>query len=148
MNRDEAVEDLVRKWINKAENDLLTSERELSFEDPITQTICFHCQQAAEKYLKAFLVHRQVYFPKTHKIAEILELCATVDSSFKEELRDADNLTDYAVEIRYPDVWLNPTVEEAKEALAITRTVRDFVLEKLKDQSTDSSSDAGGLFGL
>jgi len=132
MNRDETIKDLVSRWINKAENDLLTSERELSFEDPITQTICFHCQQAAEKYLKAFLVHHQLYFPKTHKIMELLELCANVDSSFREKLQDADNLTDYAVEIRYPDLSLNPTVQEAKEALETSRKVKDFVLEKLK----------------
>jgi HEPN domain-containing protein len=139
MNRDEAIKDLVGKWIKKAENDLLTAERELSFEDPVTQTICFHCQQAAEKYLKAFLVHHQIYFPKTHRILELLELCATVDSSFPDELQDADNLTDYAVEIRYPDVWLEPKVEDAKKALETAGKVREFVLERLKDSRTDNS---------
>lgn len=138
MNRDETIKDLVGKWIMKAENDLLTSERELSFEDPITQTVCFHCQQAAEKYLKAFLVHHQIYFAKTHKIMELLELCATVDSSFRDELQDADNLTDYAVEIRYPDVWLEPGIEESKEALETAKKVREFVLERLKGHRADS----------
>jgi HEPN domain-containing protein len=132
MNRDETIKDLVNKWIKKAENDLLTAERELSFEDPITQTICFHCQQAAEKYLKAFLVHHQIYFSKTHKIMELLELCTSVDSSFRDELQSADNLTDYAVEIRYPDIWLEPTIEDAKEAFKIALTVKEFVLERLK----------------
>jgi len=139
MNRDETIKDLVGKWIKKAENDLLTSERELSFEDPVTQTVCFHCQQAAEKYLKAFLVHHQIYFAKTHKIMELLELCATVDSSFRDELEDADNLTDYAVEIRYPDVWLEPGIEESNEALETAKKVKEFVLERLKGHHTDSS---------
>jgi HEPN domain-containing protein len=132
MKRDDTIKDLVDKWIKKAENDLLTAERELSFEDVITQTICFHCQQAAEKYLKAFLVHHQIYFTKTHKILELLELCMKVDSSFRDELQDADNLTDYAVEIRYPDVWLEPTIVEAKEAFQIAQKVKEFVLERLK----------------
>ena len=132
MNRDDTIKDLVNKWIKKAENDILTAERELLFEDPITQTICFHCQQAAEKYLKAFLVHHQIYFPKTHRIMELLELCATVNSSFPDELQDADNLTDYAVEIRYPDFWLEPEIKDAKEALAIAEKVKEFVLERLK----------------
>ena len=132
MNRDEIIEDLVNKWINKAEKDLLTAERELSFEDPITDIICFHCQQTVEKYLKAFLVYHQIYFTKTHRIMDLLELCATEDPSFKDELEDADNLTDYAVEIRYPDVWLEPGIEDAKEALEIAKKVKEFVLNKIK----------------
>ena len=132
MNRDELIRDLVSKWMKKAEKDLLTAERELSFEDPITDTVCFHCQQSVEKYLKAFLVYHQVYFTKTHRIMDLLELCATTDASFKDELEDADNLTDYAVEIRYPDVWLEPGIEDAKEAFEITRKVKEFVLNKLE----------------
>lgn len=132
MNRNEIIKDLVNKWINKAEKDLLTAERELSFEDPITDTICFHCQQTVEKYLKAFLVYHQTYFTKTHRIIDLLELCATIDSSFKDELEDADNLTDYAVEIRYPDVWLEPGIEDAKEAFEIAKKVKEFVLNKIK----------------
>jgi len=132
MNRDEIIKDLVNKWIKKAEKDLLTAERELSFEDPITDTVCFHCQQTVEKYLKAFLVYHQIYFPKTHRIMDLLELCATKDSSFKDELEDADNLTDYAVEIRYPDVWLEPEIEDAKEAFEIAKKVKKIVLNKIK----------------
>ena len=132
MNRDEIIKDLVNKWIKKAEKDLLTAERELSFEDTITDTVCFHCQQTVEKYLKAFLVYHQIYFPKTHRIMDLLELCATKDSSFKDELEDADNLTDYAVEIRYPDVWLEPEIEDAKEAFEIAKKVKKIVLNKIK----------------
>lgn len=131
MKRDEIVKDLVNKWIEKAEKDLLTGERELSFENPVTDTICFHCQQAVEKYLKAFLVHHQVYFTKTHNIGNLIELCATIDSSFKDELEDADILTDYAVEIRYPDSWLEPDIEETREAYTIARKVKDFVQKRL-----------------
>ena len=55
-----------------------------------------------------------------------------IDSSFKDELEDADNLTDYAVEIRYPDVWLEPGIEDAKEAFEIAKKVKKFVLNKIK----------------
>lgn len=126
MNRDEIIKNLVNKWIIKAEKDLLTAERELSFEDPITDTVCFHCQQVVEKYLKAFLVCHQVYFTKTHKIIDLLELCNSIDSSFKDELEDSDNLTDYAVQIRYPDVWLDPGIEDAEEAFEIAKKVKNL----------------------
>jgi HEPN domain-containing protein len=62
-----------------------------------------------------------------------------VESSFKEQLQIADNLTDYAVEIHYPDVWLEPTIEDAKEAFKIAQKVKEFVLERLKGHHDDSS---------
>jgi len=131
MVRDEIIKNLVNGWIKKAEKDLLSVERELSFKDPVTETVCFHSQQVVEKYLKAFLVYHQIYFTKTHKIIDLLELCATVDSSFKDELEDADNLTEYAVEIRYPDVWLEPGIEDAEESFEIAKKVKEFVVNKL-----------------
>ncbi|MEW5692114.1 MAG: HEPN domain-containing protein [Candidatus Hydrogenedentota bacterium] len=131
MNQDEIIKDLVNKWIKKADKDFLTAERELSFEDPVTEAVCFHCQQVVEKYLKAFLIYYQIYFTKTHKIVDLLELCATIDPSFKEELKEADNLTDYAVEVRYPDILLEPGVEDAREALEMAKKVKKFVLNKI-----------------
>jgi HEPN domain-containing protein len=47
-------------------------------------------------------------------------------------LEDADNLTDYAVEVRYPDVWLEPGVEEARESFEIARKVKEFVLNNIR----------------
>ena len=65
---------------------------------------------------------------------DLLELCATRDSSFKDELGDADTLTDYAVEIRYPDVTLAPGIEDAEAALEIVRKVKEVVLNKIKNK--------------
>ena len=132
MSRDEIIKDLVHKWIEKAEKDLLTAERELSFEDPVTESVCFHSQQCVEKYLKAFLVHHQIYFTKTHRIMDLIELCATTEASFKDKLEDADTLTDYAVEVRYPDIGLEPGIEDAEEAFDIAKKVKEFVLNKLE----------------
>ena len=131
MNRDDIIKDLAIKWVKKAEKDLLTAKRELSFEEPLTDIICFHCQQAVEKYLKSYLVYHQVYFPKTHKIIELLGLCAKIDSSFNDELKEADNLTDYAVEIRYPDLWLETGEKEAREAFEIAQKVKAFVSSRM-----------------
>ncbi|MBU0694416.1 MAG: HEPN domain-containing protein [Candidatus Omnitrophica bacterium] len=132
MNRDEVIKDLAGKWIEKADKDLLSAKRELSFSDPVTETVCFHSQQAAEKYLKSFLVCHQIYFTKTHKIVDLLELCSTIEPSFKEELEDADSLTDYAVEVRYPDAVPEPEIEDAKKAIEIAEKVKSFVSARLK----------------
>jgi len=70
---------------------------------------------------------------------DLLELCATLDPSFKDELEDADNLTDYAVEIRYPDVWLDPGIEDAKEAFEMAKKVKELVLTQFFFKNTIKS---------
>lgn len=62
---------------------------------------------------------------------DLIELCATKDPSFKDKLQDADNLTDYAVELRYPDVSFEPGIEDANEAFEIAKKVKEFVLDKI-----------------
>lgn len=132
MDKDQLIENLVTQWIHIAERDLLTAKQGLEAEIVVTETVSFHCQQAVEKYLKAFLVKKQVEFSKTHSIMTLLNLCSTVDKSFSKDLSEADNLTDYAVEIRYPDEWYEPTIEEAKQAYNIALRVKDFVQDKVK----------------
>jgi HEPN domain-containing protein len=131
MDKKKIVEHLVEQWIKIAERDLITAKQGLEADEVITDTVCFHCQQAAEKYLKAFLVKHQIEFSKTHNLMTLLNLCATIDRSFKEELSDTDNLTDYAVEIRYPDDWYEPTGEETKQAYELALKVKEFVLKRL-----------------
>ena len=45
--------ELINEWITKAENDLLNVENNLNSKSIPLDTVCYHCQQAAEKYLKA-----------------------------------------------------------------------------------------------
>ncbi len=40
-----------KKWIKKAENDMKVAKDELNTENPVTDAICFHAQQAVEKLL-------------------------------------------------------------------------------------------------
>mgnify|MGYP000307964815 CR=1 FL=1 len=49
-----------------------------------TSTICFHAQQAVEKYLKAFLILHDIDFPRTHDVDYLLLECRKIDrSNFK-----------------------------------------------------------------
>ena len=49
----------VKAWFKKAENDLINAENTIKMESPPTDTICFHAQQCAEKYLKGFLTFHE-----------------------------------------------------------------------------------------
>jgi len=88
------------------------------------QGICFHAQQSAEKYLKAVLVSRRVYFPKTHDLVFLNQLCeqSGILSGFAVE--DVALLTDFAVQVRYPGE--EPDETDARRAVEIARSVRRF----------------------
>ncbi len=124
-----------KKWIRKAENDIKVAVDELNTENPVTDAICFHAQQAVEKLLKAFLIFHNKPFRKTHDIAELISLCSKIDRDF-EELMDEKivKLTIYAVDVRYPEaIDYEPSLREAEEAIEIAEKVRKFVLSKLEE---------------
>jgi len=123
--------ELINSWMNKANKDLLSAQHELSFPDSVTETVCFHCQQAVEKYLKAYLVHCGASFTKTHEIGELITKCENRDSEISVFKEEADKLTDYAIEIRYPDDWYEPTLEEAREAFEIATKIKEFIQNKI-----------------
>jgi len=105
-----------RLWIEKAQNDLLNADNNLASEQIPYDTVCFHCQQAAEKLLKAFLVLRESEYPLTHNLFVILEEILKYDSSADYLRESLAILNPYSVEVRYPgDAWM-PSVEDAKEA--------------------------------
>jgi HEPN domain-containing protein len=124
----------IEKWILKAENDLKIAKDEILTENPATDAICFHAQQCVEKYLKAYLSFIDKPFRKTHDIALLIELCIEDNKEFN-SLYDmmANKLTRYAVEIRYPDDFYFPSLEEAKEAIEICEKVKQFVINKFKE---------------
>jgi HEPN domain-containing protein len=129
MNRE-----AIKKWILKAENDLKIAKDEMLTENPATDAICFHAQQCVEKYLKAYLISKDKEISKTHDILFLIKQCLLIDNEFNYLLElNADSLTSYAVEIRYPEEFYFPSLEEAKEAIEICEKVKQFVINKFKE---------------
>ena len=122
----------------KAEEDLRVTEHLLDVENPPTGAICFHCQQAVEKYLKAYLTYQNVRAGKTHDLGNILNLCIKQDESFEKLDKDKiSSLSFYSVEIRYPDEFYIPKIDEAEESFKIVLKVKDFVFRKLRIKGED-----------
>jgi HEPN domain-containing protein len=92
-----------RGWAQKAENDLRTISILLDHKDAPLEIICFHAQQAAEKYLKGFLVARSSTVPKIHDLPSLLAECAHYDAGFKRLEDDCRRLNAYGVAPRYPE---------------------------------------------
>ena len=127
--------DLVRGWLRKAQSDLVAMDTLLKAGSLDAAT--FHAQQAAEKYIKAFLLNADVEFPYTHNLERLVEICCAVDPSFEELVDVVESLTPYAVELRY-DAEFWPSDEEVKDARSRTLKVRDFVVGRLPSSIVES----------
>jgi len=118
------------EWIDKAEEDyqaaiVLVRSRKR----PTPNVVCFHCQQSAEKYLKAYLVREEVKFPRTHDLLELHKLCSSVNPGFELIVDLLDRLNPYSIEYRYPGEEVD--VDEAREAVKTIKRVRRFLREVL-----------------
>jgi HEPN domain-containing protein len=122
------VKQLVRMWAESAEHDWRAVTR-LSLDEPmLTDIICFHAQQSAEKYLKTMLVARQVPFGKTHKFEEIVAL-VPADVQIGISAEELKVLEPCAVDVRYPP---EPPIDlQAAMAEKVRARVRTLLAESL-----------------
>lgn len=92
----------------------------------LPEQICFHAQQAAEKALKAILLAREVDFPFTHDLEELLTIFPAAGIAIPSELQEVGALTPYAVETRYPGFWGQIAEQEVEKALSLAQDVVDW----------------------
>lgn len=109
-------------WIQRAEEDYAAALSAVRRRTPLTYVACFHAQQCVEKYLKAILVAKQVTFSRTHDLLLLNDQCEKAGVLLGLAAKSLNTLSDHAVKVRYPGD--DPTSAEAREALAIARTVR------------------------
>ena len=117
MPATERVVAVVREWVVKAENDLKNAAHTLEMGEACpTDTVCFHAQQCAEKYLKAFLVLKGMNFPRNHDIEALVALLPKrVDAELS--ATEQRRLTTYATVTRYPGDYEPISLEEAQQAV-------------------------------
>lgn len=120
--------ELVANWLAKARHDLLAAKKLGEDLGICLDVAIYHCQQAAEKAVKGFLVAHDKEFPKTHDVRLLAQLALKLEPRFKEYQEAAEILTPYATEFRYPGDILEPTPEEMKEALCYAEGILDFVV--------------------
>ena len=125
----------IRQWLVKADEDLLVVETLTQAQIIAPSAACFHCQQAVEKLLKAYLIANGVHIRRTHNIEFLLAQCAEFDEAFGEI--DPQNLSDFGVEIRYPDDMYIPSDKEVVEHKVIALFVKEFVESRLDALMTD-----------
>lgn len=99
---DEASVELTRRWLAKAAADLANANIVAKTPSGPLGTAIYHCQQAAEKAVKAYLVFRDEPFAKTHEIEPLVRKAAHFEPRFLEFATSASWLTPFAWQFRYP----------------------------------------------
>ena len=110
------------EWVRKAEDDRLIARRSSRSTKALHDGVCFHCQQCAEKYLKALMEEQGVSIPKTHDCEHLLNILLAHHPSLRSLRRGLAFLTNFAVAVRYPGASANK--RQAQAALRWAELVR------------------------
>jgi HEPN domain-containing protein len=125
MSEPEAIAE-ARRWLRFAAEDLRAAESMLANQEMIPRHACWLAQQAAEKALKAGLVLEQIPFPFRHDLDALRNLLP--DRWATRQLHpDLAELTEWAVEARYPGDWTEATQEDARTAVQQAQAVYESV---------------------
>jgi len=123
-----------KQWMIYGDEDLRLARHALTLLSGCPyRLIAYHAQQCAEKYLKAYLVYHRIDFPYTHNISRLLELCEE-NSSWPSKIREAEELTPFAITARYPGEDEKVTKKEALRAVGIAAKIRQTVRSTLRKE--------------
>ena len=114
---------------DKGERDIKASEQLIKSDDGefYSNIICFHCQQAVEKYLKAYLMYHEIVPPKTHDLLRLAASCSDFDEAFANF--ELDGFASYGVDIRYDAP--QPSLSDAEQAMSVAKEVINYVIQKI-----------------
>jgi HEPN domain-containing protein len=121
----------IKQWIIKGDHDLGTAKVTYLHIPEFLDTVTFHCQQAVEKYLKAFLIFQSTEFRFSHDLVYLLDLINQKDSEFEQFYDSVSELQGYAIEVRYPNETIFLSNEKVENAILIAKNIRAFVSEKM-----------------
>jgi HEPN domain-containing protein len=122
----------IELWLSKGDHDLGTAKITYLHIPEYLDTVTFHCQQAVEKYLKAYLIFLSIPFRFTHDLVYLLDLITQIDLDFHNYYETISELQGYAIEVRYPNETIFLSKEKVEKALMIASNVRELVTLKMK----------------
>lgn len=138
MSPEEGRADEAREWLSKVASDLRGARIDLAAEPPLIEDALFHCQQAVEKALKAFLAWNDRPFRKTHSLEELGRQCCAIDAGIEALVDEAIPLTEYAWVFRYPGAPPTPEVSEGDAALDIALRIVGAIANRLPPDAVPS----------
>ena len=122
------------RWLKIAKEDLRVSK--LLIKEDALSTVTYHCQQAAEKALKAYLVFKGKDVPRTHDLMKLVVACSKINNIFEDLDSAAELLNPFATKFRYPTEFDIPDYDDTKEAIKQAQKIVRFVLKKIDEPET------------
>lgn len=124
---------IVKEWLNKAEEDFNFAKVNLEEGNNFYAQICFHFQQSAEKYLKAFIVAYDLEFEKMHNLINLLKICSKKEPSLLSLMDKCEALNTAYIDTRYPVHWpTDYTKEKALKLQEAAEKIAQTIKELLK----------------
>ena len=124
---------IIKEWMNKADQDFEFARINFEEEKQFFAQICFHFNQSAEKYLKAFIIANRLEFRKIHDLHLLLKQCKSKDPSFSQIEDDCEYLATFYIETRYPVHWpVTFSKDEAEKAYRSANNIREIIKKKLQ----------------
>jgi HEPN domain-containing protein len=135
-------QEILQQWLDKGKEELSSAEYLSTMHHPTPdETICYLCQQSAEKYLKGFIFSHDIEPEKTHDLEELLKVCRQYNAEFSVLQSEALILKRYGVLPRYPNE-LDITKEDMKTALSYAKSIQDFIV-KIFDKPANDKTENG-----
>jgi HEPN domain-containing protein len=122
----------VQQWLARARVDWKTVEVLSGHADGPRESIAYHCQQYVEKMLKAILTMHGIEAPRTHDVRRLVQLAIPTVPELAGLEGSADQLTEYAVAIRYPDEWREIEEEEVRAVVVAAKRFAGVLLPRLE----------------
>jgi HEPN domain-containing protein len=126
------IREMFSEWILKADHDLGSAKLVFLHLPDYSDTIAFHCQQAAEKYIKAILFYHRINFQRSHDLVYLLDLLPRQINISEDMFSKAVTLNGFSVEVRYPDIKVEFSESELKDMISIAEEFRAFALSIIK----------------
>ena len=124
---------IIEEWIAKAEDDFKFARIIFAEGNEYYDQICFHFQQSAEKYLKAYIIAHGLGFEKTHDLPLLLQRCSAKDPAFEALKSSCDYLNAFYIRSRYPVDWpMETTKDKTQRALLAAEQIRNLVKSLLQ----------------
>jgi HEPN domain-containing protein len=128
----------VEDWMLLADKDLSAAEIILKDEYLLTNIVAFHCQQAIEKYLKAYLIEKNVPLVKTHDLIKLNDMINEIKNVGIDEEK-LIIINEVYIESRYPgEIGLMPdgipTIDQVNEFMDYAKEVKTIIQNELKEK--------------
>ncbi len=119
--------ELAAIWLERAASNLAGSVAMLKAGNVNHEDVCYFCQQTAEKALKALCIYLKIEYEFTHSVSFLIDIIEKNNFRIPEKIKDASDLTTYAVKTRYPGDYVRLKKRDSKTAIKKAKSVYDWV---------------------